>query len=64
MNGSYYDETAGLALVALIGVCVLSGARCARLAYGCPVIAETRIVGRKPCFVALWVALDTLRCVG
>lgn len=25
MKGSYYDETAGLALVALIGVCVLSG---------------------------------------
>lgn len=25
MKGSYYDETTGLALVALIGVCVLSG---------------------------------------
>lgn len=25
MKGSYYDETAGLALVALIGICVLSG---------------------------------------
>lgn len=25
VKGSYYDETAGLALVALIGVCVLSG---------------------------------------
>ena len=34
------------------------GARCARLAYvGCPMIAETRIVGNKPRWVALWVAL-------
>ena len=34
------------------------GARCTRsFDVGCPVIAETRILGRKPRWVALWVAL-------